>query len=210
MATTIDLSKITKTATQITLDFYFLKITFNGVLNAKFLFLALLELEKYSHDSFADIMRCFNLQEQQEFLAIKNIGNSEGIPLDEAKQQLLYHDHIAYINKWLLKNNMPPMESLGHKLLESIVNYKAINIVSLIMDFINSKDSNSSLIEFNVNDSSDGLEIKNKQELVNEIRMCNGDINKMAGVIFLAYKKDYINIYEKLCESIVSFLAQFK
>lgn len=209
MANKVNLDEIVDSSTEAELDLHFFKATITSDLNAKFLFQSLLELERFSHDTYGDVLKCFNLKEQEEFSNIRVLkADSEAIKEDKELELLLYHDHLAYINKWLLANDLPPMESLGHKLLSAISSYKAININNLFIDYLANKKG-TIILKFNAESDEDGLSVEKKNKLFTEIQNCK-DINQMALLVFLYYKKDYMKIYEALCASVVRFLAQFK
>lgn len=192
MAVKVSLENVIEATDSFEIDFCFLKISGIAELNARIVFLSIMELERYYRNPYVEILECLNDSDKEKV------------------RELSDNDAIAFIHSKIIKENFPPIESMVNAFMNALAENKTIYINKLFMQMILQARQNNSLnIEFVADGEDDELSIEKKQSLINDMMNTN-NLSNIADMIFNYYKKDLKKIYLHFTNSVYDFLVKLK
>ena len=192
MAVKVSLENVIEGTDSFEIDFHFLKISGIAELNARLVFLSIMELERYYRNPYTEILECLNDSDKEKVRELSN------------------NDAVAFIHSKIIKENFPPIESMTNAFMNALAENKTIYINKLFTQMILQARQNNSLnVEFVADGEDDGLSIEKKQSLINDMINTN-NLSNMADMIFNYYKKDLKKIYLHFTNSVYDFLAELK
>lgn len=221
----IDLKEQERKLEGFVLDFYFLKISGKADINARKLFKAITEFDSFGAiNPFFEIIPAMNSEAKAEIDVINQIYNDKMSLIDDNEKDKINEVKEEWfglmeqkIREYMIKNDFPTIQTIDNRFIKALVNEKATNIISLYSDLIKQAVLNKS-ISVELNDQtnkefveSGGFDVNEKQfiELSQRMGSCYSILD-MADTVFEFYKKEYINIYNSLKNSINDFLLVFK
>lgn len=218
MATKIGLNDVKDNLNEFSLDFYFFTIKGKAEPAAKDVFQAIMEMEKFNYNPYERIVASMDKEykdKYDEIVANRDEKLSKLKPEQKEAINIVMQEAIAdldvLVNRYMLENNLPPVESFGGRLVEAVSNGKAVAINRLFVDIMRQSAKNKSFTA-EANKEAEGYDKLSGDEIKALIEKMGGceNLNEMANSVFEAYKEKFSLIYGALILSVIAFLEPLK
>lgn len=188
MATKISLDNVVESVSKFEIDFYFFKVRGQADLNARLVFLSIMELDRFYRNPYTEILECLTPDEKSMVLEMDT------------------ENATAFLRTKMVKEDFPPIVSVSNSFMRAIAENKAVNVNKLFADVISQARKNQTLsVEFVAESDEDGLSVDKKQMLINEALQLSS-IADIADMCFTYYKRDIKEIYASATDSVHYFL----